>query len=87
LQTLRVLAKADAEVENVQMFGDRLHLRVHPGAAERVVARLSQQGGGDDHGLHVRAIPAQLEDVFIALTDGEHPGAGMVDGSPGGLST
>lgn len=56
-------------VENVQAFGDRLHLRVESFQADEVIRRLPTQ-------LHLlglsieslRAVPATLEDVFIALS-------------------
>ena len=53
------------------MFGDRLHLRVRPGTAQEVIAHLHQSisaAGGEITLL--RLIPAQLEDVFIALQEG-----------------
>lgn len=56
-------------VENVQAFGDRLHLRVAEGLADDVMVRLPQQLG--QAGLKVesfRPLPATLEDVFIALS-------------------
>lgn len=66
LKRMRQLAQADPGVEDVHAFGDRLHLRVHPGQAEAVIARLSQAAPGIE--LHsLRAVPAQLEDVFMAL--------------------
>jgi ABC-2 type transport system ATP-binding protein len=72
LSLLRELAAADPEVEDVLAFGDRLHLRVHPGAASGVLARLKRalpRGGVE--AIRVRAIPPQLEDVFIALLEGQ----------------
>ncbi len=68
LRELRRLSEAQAGVENVQMFGDRLHLRVSPGCACDVVARL--QGAADRTPCTItrlRPVVAQLEDVFIAL--------------------
>jgi ABC-2 type transport system ATP-binding protein len=70
LALLRGLAANQPHVEDVQMFGDRLHLRVSPGAA-RVVARNLQKvipaGGG--RLVSLRAITPQLEDVFINLLE------------------
>lgn len=54
------------EVENVQMFGDRLHLRTRSGTALSVVAQLPTL---DSRIKSARRIPAQLEDVFIALLE------------------
>jgi ABC-2 type transport system ATP-binding protein len=56
-------------VENVQAFGDRLHLRVGQGQAESVMKRLPkqlQEAGGTVASL--RPLPPTLEDVFIALS-------------------
>ena len=54
------------------MFGDRLHLRVRPGKLQEVIpqleGRISQAGG--EISL-MRAVPAGLEDVFIALLEDE----------------
>ncbi len=59
-------------VENVQAFGDRLHLRVSPGQAEGVIQRLPAQlqptGVSVDS---LRPLPPTLEDVFIALSQDE----------------
>jgi ABC-2 type transport system ATP-binding protein len=67
---LRRLVEADPQVENVQMFGDRLHLRAQPGAARAVITRLSKnlpaQGGRISR---LRPIPPQLEDVFMGLLE------------------
>jgi ABC-2 type transport system ATP-binding protein len=71
LKTLRDLARADPQVDDAQMFGDRLHLRVQPGAAQDVIARLQAQipaQGGSTITL-LREIPSQLEDVFISLLE------------------
>ncbi len=65
---LRHLAQADADVEDVQVFGDRLHLRVKAQSAERVMTRLPEtlrlRGGNVQR---IRSIPPTLEDVFIEL--------------------
>jgi ABC-2 type transport system ATP-binding protein len=70
LPLLRRLAQADEGVEDVQMFGDRLHLRVRAGQALPVLARLNAhipEEGAEAQLL--RQIPAQLEDVFISLLE------------------
>lgn len=59
-------------VENVQAFGDRLHLRVSPGQAESVIQRLPAQL--QPTGVSVaslRPLPPTLEDVFIVLSQDE----------------
>jgi len=70
LGLLRRLAQADPQVEDAQMFGDRLHLRVQAGTTQAMIERLKQviptAGGQIDL---VRPIPPGLEDVFIALLD------------------
>jgi hypothetical protein len=68
LDELRHAAKVDADVEDVQVFGDRLHLRVKEGSADRVMADLP--GLLQAQGLQVsriRSIAPTLEDVFIEL--------------------
>ena len=70
LPLLRKLARADLGVEDAQMFGDRLHLRLRLGGAAGLQSRLEEairQQGGEVTLL--RPIPAQLEDVFIALLE------------------
>ena len=70
LRQLRRIAQTDPGVENVQMFGDRLHLRVAAGQADNVMARLAN--APRDAGCTItrlREAPAQLEDVFIALSE------------------
>ena len=70
LPLLRRLARQDEAVEDAQMFGDRLHLRVREGAAETVMQRLPEaiaaQGGVV---ALIRPIEPGLEDVFIALLE------------------
>jgi ABC-2 type transport system ATP-binding protein len=72
LPLLRELARADENVEDAQMFGDRLHLRVHPGSAQAVIENLEviipAQGGKL---TLLRSINPQLEDVFIDLLESQ----------------
>ncbi|MBN1669239.1 MAG: ABC transporter ATP-binding protein [Anaerolineales bacterium] len=70
LAALRALAAADPDVQGVQTFGDRLHLRVRAGQARRTRRRL--QHAARSQGLkqaQIEPVPAQLEDVFIALLE------------------
>jgi ABC-2 type transport system ATP-binding protein len=70
LHILRHTSQADADVEDVQAFGDRLHIRVGEGNAQAVLHRLPSEirsVGGEIEEL--RLIPPVLEDVFIALSD------------------
>ncbi len=72
LNLLRHVAHEDRDVEDVQAFGDRLHIRVGANRAEDVLGRLTSQieskGGHVDE---LRAIPPVLEDVFIAFSESE----------------
>jgi ABC-2 type transport system ATP-binding protein len=72
LQLLRDLARKNVNVEDAQMFGDRLHLRVQPGASQSVIehlqAEIPAQGGILSQ---IRSITPQLEDVFIDLLEGQ----------------
>ncbi|HKY54533.1 MAG TPA: ABC transporter ATP-binding protein [Anaerolineales bacterium] len=70
LHILRRTAQADTDVEDVQAFGDRLHIRVRADKADAVLRRLPQEissAGGEIDEL--RLIAPVLEDVFIALAD------------------
>jgi ABC-2 type transport system ATP-binding protein len=68
LRDLRRLAAADPGVENVQMFGDRLHLRIAPDMVEPAIARLRHAGSACTI-TRLQAVQPQLEDVFIALSE------------------
>ena len=72
LQLLRDLARKDANVEDAQMFGDRLHLRIQPGTFHLVIEHL--QVDIPTHGgvlTQMRSITPHLEDVFIDLLEGQ----------------
>ncbi|MBI5825341.1 MAG: ABC transporter ATP-binding protein [Chloroflexi bacterium] len=70
LNLLRHVAYEDAEVEDVQAFGDRLHIRVREGKAQEVIHRLmSGIGSEGGHVDELRVVPPALEDVFIALSE------------------
>jgi ABC-2 type transport system ATP-binding protein len=72
LNLLRHIAHKDKDVEDVQAFGDRLHIRVGENKAQDVLSRLESQirnEGGQVDAL--RAVPSTLEDVFIALSESE----------------
>ena len=70
LHVLRHTAHADKDVEDVQAFGDRLHIRVAHGKAEDVLRRLkSQIRGGGGQVDELRVVNPVLEDVFIALSE------------------
>lgn len=72
---LELTAKAVEKIEGVQTvqrFGDRLHLRVRPGQAERILTGISgvvQAAGG---AVSVcRPVEPMLEDVFLSLLEEE----------------
>jgi len=73
LNILRHAAHSDTDVEDVQAFGDRLHIRVREGTSKMVLNRLgkaiSSAGGSVDE---LRSVLPALEDVFIALSDQEY---------------
>jgi ABC-2 type transport system ATP-binding protein len=74
LDQLRVLASADEDVEGVQTFGDRLHLRVREGSSRKVISRLkkSARDSAPEPEVilrNIQLVDPQLEDVFIALLE------------------
>ncbi len=67
---LQAIARADPGVQDIQRFGDRLHLRVVSGSTGDVQARLVKQvqaAGGQV--ARLVEIPPLLEDVFIELAE------------------
>ena len=73
IKVLRHVARKDPDVEDVQAFGDRLHIRVGENKAKDVLSRLKAEirsaGGQVDE---LRSVPPVLEDVFIALSESDH---------------
>ncbi len=70
---LRHVAHKDEDVEDVQAFGDRLHIRVGENKAQDVLGRLKSRIESDGGQVDVlRAVPSTLEDVFIALSESNH---------------
>ena len=68
LDGLRRAAQTAPDVEDAQIFGDRLHQRLKEGSADRVLAKLPEFLQAQ--GLRVnriRSIAPTLEDVFIEL--------------------
>jgi drug efflux transport system ATP-binding protein len=73
LPQMRALASQDAEVEDVRAFGDRLHLRVKAGSADKVIARLRKSMPASGVAFaDARVIPPVLEDVFIVLSESQN---------------
>ena len=67
---LRHVAHKDEDVEDVQAFGDRLHLRVGEKKAQDVLSRLKSKIGSEGGQVdELRVVHPVLEDVFIALSE------------------
>jgi ABC-2 type transport system ATP-binding protein len=70
LNLLRQSLREDPDVEDAQMFGDRLHLRTRAGARDAVVDRIWETAAEKRITVErVRPIAAGLEDVFISLLE------------------
>ncbi len=70
INLLRHIAHKDEDVEDVQAFGDRLHIRVGENKAQDVLSRLKSRIGSEGGRVdELRAVPPVLEDVFIALSE------------------
>lgn len=73
INLLRHVAHKDQDVQDVQAFGDRLHIRVGQNKAQDVLGRLNSQirtEGGQVEEL--RSVAPVLEDVFIALSESSY---------------
>jgi ABC-2 type transport system ATP-binding protein len=69
---LHKIAAQDPDVEEVQAFGEKLHLRVRPGTAEAAQQRLSASLSAANVTLQqLRPITPTVEDAFIALLEKE----------------
>ena len=69
---LRHIAHKDVDVEDVQAFGDKLHIRVREGRAQDVLSRLKSAIGNEGGQVdELRIVNPVLEDVYIALSDHE----------------
>lgn len=70
---LRKVAHHDEDVEDVQAFGDRLHVRVKEGKTEIVLNRLQSMIRSEGGKVtELRLVSPVLEDVFIALSESNH---------------
>lgn len=70
IDLLRHVTHKDADVEDVQAFGDRLHIRVRENKAQDVLSRLQVQIGNEGGRVdELRSVNPVLEDVFIALSE------------------
>jgi ABC-2 type transport system ATP-binding protein len=72
MPALREIAGKVDGVEDVRLFGDRLHLRVAAGRSDSVLSALEKVVPASP-GSHVqmRVVPPTLEDVFISLSEGK----------------
>jgi ABC-2 type transport system ATP-binding protein len=70
LPLIRQIAKVDSDVEDAQLFGDRIHLRVREGKLKDVISRITEecltQGGEISR---IEETSPQLEDFFIYLLE------------------
>jgi ABC-2 type transport system ATP-binding protein len=72
ISLLRHVARKDQDVEDVQAFGDKLHIRVRANKAQDVLSRLKSRIGSEGGEVDaLRSVPSTLEDVFIALSESE----------------
>ena len=70
INMLRHVAHKDVDVEDVQAFGDKLHIRVGEKKAQDVLSRLKSEIGSEGgHVDELRVVNPVLEDVFIALSE------------------
>lgn len=70
LTSLRQMAKEDLDVEDAQMFGDRLHIRVREGKAKVVISRLNEYSQLKEFEIsRISEASPQLEDFFIYLLE------------------
>ncbi len=77
-RVIEAVGRKDPDVEGVQTYGDRFHLRVAEGRLEQVQNRLKdevRQRGGQIERLE--AIAPTLEDVFIAQIDAQRQEASV----------
>jgi len=59
-------------IQDVRMFGDRLHLRVEPGYGENLLSNIEKSIDTSEVELnYLRQVPARLEDVFVSLLQQE----------------
>ncbi|MFH2040760.1 MAG: ATP-binding cassette domain-containing protein [Chloroflexota bacterium] len=72
LRNIRNLVSAEMDVEDVRLFGDQLHLRTIPGKSAEVIKHLETSIPAAGYKIDsIRQIPANLEDVFILLSEQE----------------
>ena len=78
IHELRQIARSDIDVEDVQAFGNKLHIRVGEGKAQGVLGRLKSKIGSEGGRVdELRIVNPVLEDVFIALSGHEYEHQGV----------
>ena len=74
LKTIRTLAAVDEDVQGVQVFGDKLHIRLRSQDHSSIIPRLRQTVSANQAVLDkIEAVHPSLEDVFIALIEADMP--------------
>lgn len=72
LTMMRRILSTYEDIQDVQMFGDRLHLSVNPGNSEAIINSLMVELPSQGVQItRLRKIPPQLEDVFMSLSEAE----------------
>jgi ABC-2 type transport system ATP-binding protein len=69
LALLRQRLREDPDVEDAQMFGDRLHIRSRAGARDALAERIRTSAAEGIILERIRPVRAGLEDVFISLLE------------------
>jgi ABC-2 type transport system ATP-binding protein len=70
MPAVREAAQKLTGVEDVRLFGDRLHLRLAPGRSDSVLSALAKAfPARGSVSFHARLVPPTLEDVFITLSE------------------
>lgn len=70
LSLIRQIAKADSDVEDAQLFGDRIHIRIKRGSSKGVISRLDEECRRQGVEIsRIKETSPQLEDYFIYLLE------------------
>jgi ABC-2 type transport system ATP-binding protein len=70
LNILRSMVLADEDVESVQAFGDKLHIRIREGKSQEIIPRIYRLDKSENVSINkIEVVRPSLEDVFIALLE------------------
>jgi ABC-2 type transport system ATP-binding protein len=70
LNILRSMVLADEDVESVQAFGDKLHIRIREGKSQEIIPRIYRLDKSENVLINkIEVVRPSLEDVFIALLE------------------